>query len=1239
MKQRQTPSAAHLLGALCLAALLPLTTASATDLSQIPLYTTNSVPPNIFFLNDDSKSMDGETMIADTNNQGRLAKEDEGVSSSYYSNVDGIESLKNTVTHPGDCTFTPPAYADPEIYADSYAFILDIDDTTGKNKTTGSSTCYKTQSIDDVAAEEEWRVRFYETNRLYYDPKNKYLPWPGNNPNNGNAPFANMEINEAWIEPAVSNANKQTIDLTEDSAVLRNGKRDYYEDGKWETWCHDYSIDSAAETKCNRGGWRYYYRDTPTGPIKLKWVKDLTGDERTNFANWFTYHRSRKNVAKSAIGKAVEKAAGNRLGYGAINDIVEGATSDIATIAASNSSTVLSKLYNTFANGHTPLQKALDWVGKYYEIGETGDAGNSPILSSAEGGACQLNTTVLMTDGFYTDADDFSANDSSAVGNTDGGTSNTAFDGPPYADNHENTLADIAMHYYERDLASGVNGRENKVPTGVPNVYLHQHMDTYTIAFGLKGDITNTDTANINATDWQWPDPDTSTPYDRSASIPARIDDLFHAAINGRGKYINASTPGALEDAFSNIVSSIAGPSSSSNTVATSAFHLDPTQKVITTGFDSTHWSGTVKALNVNADGTLVETPAAWSSDTKLPFDLSTRNIITYNDDTETGIPFQWGSLTSTQQTSLRNGSEDNDDYATLRLDYLRGQNVTDPNTTDSTTFRERDVPLGDIINSSPTYVGIPSMLYPDADPFGSGSGDNRYSDFWTAQKDRIPMVYVGANDGMLHGFQMSDGTELLAYVPNAIFSSLKDITLPTFDSAHKYFVDQTPTVADVYINNNWSTVLVSGLGAGGQGLFALNITDPSTFSETSASTIAMWEFSDEDDRRNDPAETNKKSDLGYTLAKPAVVMTESEKWVVISGNGYDSESGRAALFIFDLAANPSATTRWRRDTDPSDGLSVSTDYIKIMAGEETGNALFSPAAVDSDGNGKVDHVYAGDLKGNLWVFDLRDNVSWSARKLFSAGTTQPITVKPTVIRHPTQPTNDANKPNMLVLFGTGRYLSQTDLSNSDQQGFYAVWDDGGSNRTLADLTAQTLTAGHDAALNINARVTEDINIDYSGVNGTKKYGWYIDLYNPDAASSETLPPPSERVVTNATVYQGIVLFTTYIHSADPCESGGKSWFMFLKDDNGGPPNQPIISINNDRTIDNNDVVTLQDTTITNKTPSGLEIDGAFGLRLTQDSVIISTTKNGDATNNFAHNLGATSNLGKRLSWRELRRE
>lgn len=269
-------------------------------------------------------------------------------------------------------------------------------------------------------------------------------------------------------------------------------------------------------------------------------------------------------------------------------------------------------------------------------------------------------------------------------------------------------------------------------------------------------------------------------------------------------------------------------------------------------------------------------------------------------------------------------------------MNYLRGDRS---NENIGYNFRRRNSALGDIVDSDPQYVGAPRYRYPD------NLEVKPYSAFRTTFEDRQPMVYVGANDGMLHAFAETDGRELLAYIPNKVFSNLP--LLSRNDYIHRYFVNEAPTVVDAFLpghgaEGNWRTVLVGGLGRGGQGIYALDVTDPSSFSEANAARIVLWEFDDEDD-----------ADLGYTYGSPSIAKMHNGKWVAVFGNGYNnseadghaSTTGRAYLFIVDIE-----TGKLIKKIDTGVGTTG------------TPNGLASPALIDTNGDFVVDYIYAGDL-------------------------------------------------------------------------------------------------------------------------------------------------------------------------------------------------------------------------------------------------------------------------------------
>lgn len=1194
-----------------------VSTASAApgDLSQSPLFLQTSVAPNVFFLNDDSGSMRAEMMTEDFVNSGFLTS----IS----------DDLTPPLVHTGDCSTSDSQRI--------YLFILQKD----------SNDCFR-------VAEEEWRARLYHYNRLYYNPNRIYLPWAGKNDI--------TDLTQAPIDP--NDATADNIDLTSATAIMVDGNRtNYYSSTAWQNWC----TSVGRTTDCV--GWRYYTwtddGDTiiENDELTITWVKDLTSaEDKTNFANWFSYHRNREFAAKYAIGNAINQTDFARIGYGTINESTtnDGSGSDGGWSNGGDSNTVeannylpidylnsfadssdttshkedlLNQLYNTTSNPSfgTPLRSSLKAVGDYYDTGNLfGDNVGTPILNIDNGGACQSNHTILMTDGFYNgpDPDD--------VVNDDG-DNNTDFDGGIYADSYSDTLADVAMYYYERDLSD----LANEVPTTSTDTATHQHMNTYTVAFGVEGTLdSSADPSTVT-----WPDPTTDKQH--------RIDDLFHAAVNGRGNYFSASDPNELVQALLTLLAGLDDPAPSATSVAMSSFQLESEDLIFSSKFKTGEWYGELIAhkIGFNNDGSFSFTEE-WNAAIKLK-DNNDRHIYTYKENASgngTGVLFDWDSIAPAAvddpdlQALLNAG-----DSATVgekRLNYLRGVNYDE--------FRQRTfvlddtensspvyVLLGDIVNSSPVYVAAPASPYPDTDPYGA-DGD-RYFKFWNDNKDRTPMIYVGANDGMLHGFRAKDtavgaddgGEELMAYVPATLFPKLHKLTDRNY--IHQYFVDQTPTVADAYFNSDWHTVLVNGLGAGGRGIFALDITDPDIFTNSAgnAEKNVLWEFNSDDD-----------NDLGYTLSEPVIALTH-EGWAVIVGNGYNSDSGIAKLFIIKL--HPDLTNGW----------TLGTDYYEISTevGDSTNkNGLSSPTAVDTDGNGKVDRVYAGDLEGNLWAFNLSDgSESWNVayldgttpQPLFqaknAANQIQPITVKTSVIHHPHQPTviNESNLsdntfPNLMIYFGTGQYLTSDDLNNTQTQTFYGVWDKGNSALTRSNLVEKTISSGTDSTLERTARITSNEPVSYGVPTNTERFGWRIDLDTPDASTGE-------RVITNAVVINDIVFFTTYIPNSDPCNPGGSSWFMFVNAHNGGTPDEPVINVTrNDRDVDVNDMVTLTIDGETKKhVPSGLLIKGTLGAPSLDmgdgntGTVLLNTA---DGLEGLVTDVGAGA-LGKRISWRELRSE
>ena len=471
---------------------------------------------------------------------------------------------------------------------------------------------------------------------------------------------------------------------------------------------------------------------------------------------------------------------------------------------------------------------------------------------------------------------------------------------------------------------------------------------------------------------------------------------------------------------------------------------------------------------------------------------------------------------------------------------------------------------LGDIVNSQSQYVGRPASGQVDAS-YAKFAANYNASTNTTGKGDRTPMVYVGANDGMLHGFRADTGEELLAYVPSEMYRlrnsrwGLSKLTETDYGKAsssneHRYYVDGTPTIADICTTSNtgscpdgnWRSILVGALGAGGQGIFALDVTDPANFTESNAGTIVKWEYSDKND-----------ADMGYTVGRPYVVKLCTARssgactawtWHVLMNNGYNnteadgyaSSTGDAALFVLD--ANTGALSK----------------KIAVIEGDTTAtgpNGLSEISPIDIDGDGVVDYVYAGDLKGNLWRFDFTGTSASDWGVAFGAATNpdplyvawdeqatrvrQPISTSPDVMLHP--------QGGLLVTFGTGRYVFKNDDQNTQVQTMYGIWDKldgatvGSSSRgNLQQQTISTTTVAVDETSSFDGTSTTQSvtykTVSSNTVDWTTKRGWYINL-----------PETGERVAFSPEIRGGSVLrFNTVVPSSDICEAGGTSWEYFV---------------------------------------------------------------------------------------------
>lgn len=588
--------------------------------------------------------------------------------------------------------------------------------------------------------------------------------------------------------------------------------------------------------------------------------------------------------------------------------------------------------------------------------------------------------------------------------------------------------------------------------------------------------------------------------------------DMWHAAINGRGQFYAVEKGEDLKEAFRKIIGTInvatepdvissatSGSNVSRNTVGKYTASYEPAKA----------WKGSVSAEIVQKDGTTIP-DSNWAGKTTADrldalsnTDVKTKRLVLswsnqWNLTAEKGgVSFKWATdqtyLSTSQKTLLKtniSNTVETDAKGEERLNYIRGDRSLEGSSTSGYTaskpYRERTSRQGDIINSDVWYTGIPA----------ANSLLKGYSEFVTNNASRPKMIYVGGNDGMLHGFSASSGDEIIAYIPKAVIASLPRLTDPTYNNTHRYFVDGSPMTGDIDLNGgikfaddpgydtytpNWRTLLVGSLGLGGKGYFVLDVTNPTqntlpsgpSFVEANANQLALidrtrgsTEVAMDCTSKSGTEKTaclksvDEDQDIGHITAKPVrdeddpmqasqIVRLNNNRSAVILGNGYNSKNQRPVLLIQYL-----------------DGAK---ELFRIPATTEaagTGNAkdngLAAPRLIDLNGDETVDIVYAGDNLGNMWKFDITSStegdwkVAFNGNPLFTAQgpdvlnstsrtKVQPITAPPTVRANDrsreVSTTKTIKVGGMMVAFGTGRNVTDDDTKSVQVQSLYSVLD------------------------------------------------------------------------------------------------------------------------------------------------------------------------------------------------------
>lgn len=1193
-------------GALC-AGVLTASMGVQADVSQVPLGVSEGVPPNMLLTLDDSGSMRFSFTPDDIGSENEDRK---GKSSTYNA----------AYYNPSTSYKIPPFFnaSGVEIALEtSFSAAWHNGFRTGVGDVDLSDSYQVGWDVPVTAAPSDYSY----TDRSNYGSPTGYINRLAKNPS---ADFdasatANINTNNALVNITASNGTVFSIKRTGKSSCTATVKLP--------------TATSALSASCsgNNGNYTakislstskvpaYYYiydaslQNSCTinndACYKLQFVKN---SEQQNFANWYSFYRNRALSTLSAASVAFYDLSPDvRLSWQALTNC--------ASFNSSASGCGVNKfrpystihkggLYNWFAtmkfDGGTPLRAAMDRAGKFLKT----DAAwqkylNGDGVNTAENKyACRPSYHVLMTDGMWNGADGAPAG-TFKHDNADFSLPDAKIYAPkrPYKSSVDNTLADLAMHYWATDLST----LGNKVPSYIPyknddaskdywdprnNPATWQHMSNFIVGLSLSKALTHpnlpwggTTHAGVgyqnllSSTDW----PDTI-----ASSSQKNVYDLWHAAINSRGEFYSVDTPDAMVQAFVDILTRIADRKSSaavpgvSTSLETDGADEDAADRLASyfyqTYFDSGDgWTGDIKRVkkyrkynkDTNSFEDVIE--EGWSAKNRMP-SADSRNIMIAGGGTSKLKRFSTTNAGDpVTPNTLANHLAKNPDPSgqtadwEQRLNYLRGSKEHEGDG----KLRPRSSILGDFLASQPVVVKGARYLEGFANRLESpttGTPTTAYSTYMAGIATRRGQLYIGGNDGMLHAFDTETGVEKFAFIPTAVFPKLNKLTGKNY--SHEFYVDGTPVVADVYDKTaaKWRTILVGTLRAGGKGLFALDITNPDDIQ-------LLWELGENSITGEEAVKP------GYSFPQPTVARLHNGKWAVVTGNGYKgagTSNGAAALYVIDAIT----------------GEMISNLKVQSPNADGGENGLSSPRLADYDSDGVADYAYAGDLHGNLWRFDLLGagasaptvtppsngsygaknsettfSVSYGGEPMFTATSTtstnsatgsnnmQSITSAPSLVRHPT-------RKGYLVMFGTGKYFESGDKTGETgrEQTLYGIWDmKTKAESTGVDIIARTSLAvqtigsettgtGKVSGKTRDARIVSNNPVEWyedgDPAKGVVKRGWRLDLKLGTG----------EMIIENMRTLGSMLLLQTLVPNADPCANGSTAWLYAINPATGG---------------------------------------------------------------------------------------
>ncbi|MCO5094820.1 MAG: PilC/PilY family type IV pilus protein [Xanthomonadaceae bacterium] len=1075
--------------------------------------------------------------------------------------------------------------------------------------------------IDPLAA--AGTLKALPMNGMYYNPNSTYRPPLYQN----GSSFPNATFTAAWDDGIRHNrptnqSNSTTRNLSSRSFCGNAGAGYYRYTGPALTADASGKISNTS-TLYTAGNWT--------------WVA-LPAAQQQNFANWFSYYRVRRLAAISGTSHAfADFDHGIRVAWQNINTTpqVAAGTTILAPFQGTTRVDFYNWLFNNPASGGTPNQPAANRVGALFSYGNGVSNSSNPYYDPDTGRelACRKNFHIQMTDGMWNGGTaTTTTNDNSPLPRTlpDGRTyAKGTVGGPTTIFWNEGTpnrrsMADIGFHYWATDLrpdfqldtqkklkvrpylADSTTGVTGSTPLNPGDNWLDNdevywnpannpatwaHLVQYMIGFGVDGTIPLNDVnlERLRKGLQAWPNIPTS-------DTAAKIDDMWHAAVNSRGQFFAAANPDELIEAMRRIIASVVAQSTSSTPASTSLPILTGGNSGYQGGYDTTGWPGSLRRRAIDATGEFGN--AAWDAGciltggvcpepvgTSVARDPNTRIIFT-SDGAGVGRPFRWSSLTSAQTAALN-------PYGSQRVDHLRGDRSYESTIT-TPALRTRVSLLGAIVNGEPAYVSSPRSGYHDIFPAGSpetlaatANEDHSYAGYQNAQRARAPTVYAGSNDGMLHAFNALTGAELWAYVPNVVITNgrLKASTLRTDDLIPG--VDSPAREADVFIGTSagtgkkWRTILLGSLRLGGRGIYALDVTNPNPGSDsavTGPNKVALWEFTSGStpSTAGDPVcseGATSCASLGYTYDSANVMRIRyQDKWVAVVSSGYFPDKATAAANASDINEAAASRTsllvidfesgrliREIRTTEAFTGTGAPSQPANFRT-----FGLSTPMVFDEASDEVDDVVYAGDLAGNLWRFDLSDadKNNWTVDLMFTSygngGTAaagdQPIVFNPTALRDP-------NTRRPILLVGTGKYLGENDrtpLANSIKQAWYGIRDYGTRSSYYPIKVNQLVTQKLDQTgdLRKNDGFTPPSGTVPSTVpvirmqdgTGVRAQGWRIPLDLPTELGERAQRRAVPLVSPNVAVLYGLIP-----KSDDPCDPGARYSIIGVNAANGGP--------------------------------------------------------------------------------------